>query len=200
MTDEEYVFKQTERERKRDGRGAFNKKRQGGKTVRFPSDYMTKKERESMNGDIKTWKEKEFYTYEEFKKLPQDVQIRHLNSVMTRFNCGLKTIADVEFSTDAQTIRGYLENNGLKQWINTPKRGGSVAERNKAREKLAEAVKIARNAEQEEPVEEKAPEKPVEAVFQAEESERDEIHALDIAALIAALKGTGAKLTIEVTL
>lgn len=38
MTDEEYIFRQTERERKRDGRGAFNKV--GGARVRnahFPA-------------------------------------------------------------------------------------------------------------------------------------------------------------------
>ena len=200
MTDEEYVFRETERERKRDGRGAFNKKRQGGKTVRFPSDYMTKKEREAMNGEITSWKEKEFYTYEEFKKLPQDVQIRHLNSVMTRFNCGLKTIAEVELAADARTFQNYVTNNGLKQWLNTPPRGGSVADRNAARAKLTNAVEWARITANEEHLEEKAAEKPVEADLQEKEPKREEINAVDIAALIAALKGTGAKLTIEVTL
>ena len=36
MKDAEYLFRQTEKERKRIGRGDFNKKRQGGKQIRFP--------------------------------------------------------------------------------------------------------------------------------------------------------------------
>lgn len=61
MTDAEYLFKLTERERKRNARGAKNKIKGGGGAVRLPSDNLTKKEREAMNGEtvtylgIKTW-------------------------------------------------------------------------------------------------------------------------------------------------
>ena len=51
MNDAEYLFKQTSSERKRIGRGDYNKKRQGGKAIRFPSDHLTKKEIEAMSGE-----------------------------------------------------------------------------------------------------------------------------------------------------
>lgn len=43
MTDEEYVFRQTEVERKKLGYGDRHKKRGGGRYVRFSSDNLTKK-------------------------------------------------------------------------------------------------------------------------------------------------------------
>lgn len=49
MTDEEYLFRQTEIERKRIGYGDRNKKRQGGRYVRLPSDNLSRKERNAMN-------------------------------------------------------------------------------------------------------------------------------------------------------
>ena len=55
MTDESYVFKQYVRERSQLKTGARHKKN-GSKTKRcmFPSDYLTKKEKEKMNGPCRT--------------------------------------------------------------------------------------------------------------------------------------------------
>lgn len=206
MTDEEYVFRQTERERKRDGRGTFNKKRQGGKTVRFPSDYMTKKEREQMNGAVKTWKEQEFYTYEEWKALPEDVQIRHLNSVLNRFACGLSAIAEVEFGARPDTVDKYVRARNMLEWLNIPKRGGSYVEKRKAREQLAVAVEAYRHptepvevtAEVNDPVVPVAdPPKPVEDIQIAPKAALD---VSNIALLLQTLVGSGAELTIKINL
>ena len=43
MKDAEYLFKQTEIERKKLGYGDRHKKRGGGRYVRLPSDNMTKR-------------------------------------------------------------------------------------------------------------------------------------------------------------
>lgn len=55
MTDERFVFQQTNRERAAAGRGDRCKKRQGGKYVRLPSDNLTEKEKRAMNGEVKTY-------------------------------------------------------------------------------------------------------------------------------------------------
>lgn len=52
MTDEAFVFNQTVRERKATGYGAYHKKRKGGRTIRFPSDNLTRRERQQMNGEF----------------------------------------------------------------------------------------------------------------------------------------------------
>ena len=56
MTDEEYIFRQTERERKRDGRGAFNRVcGSKSKKCSLPSDHMTRKEIIAMSGEVQTY-------------------------------------------------------------------------------------------------------------------------------------------------
>ena len=52
MTDEAFVFNQTVRERKATGYGAYHKKRKGGRTIRFPSDNLSRRERQQMNGEV----------------------------------------------------------------------------------------------------------------------------------------------------
>jgi hypothetical protein len=97
MTDAEYIFKQTELKRKKIGYGDRHKKRQGGKTVRFPSDYMTKKERQAMNGDVVTYKQKDLYTRQEWLALPEDLRLKWVNSLINRYCVGHTAIARVVF-------------------------------------------------------------------------------------------------------
>ena len=58
MKDEEYLFHQTCREQKNIARSARNKRTHNGKggRVKFPSDYMTKKELQKMNGEVKSYR------------------------------------------------------------------------------------------------------------------------------------------------
>ena len=53
MTDERYTFVQDVKEKKRTARGYHNKVRRGG-AMKLPSDYLTKKERDAMNGECVT--------------------------------------------------------------------------------------------------------------------------------------------------
>ena len=62
MTDEEFIFRQISAERKRIGRGDFNKKRKGGRFVRLPSDNLTKKFRCS-NLRLSVFARNPFYVY-----------------------------------------------------------------------------------------------------------------------------------------
>lgn len=121
MTDEEYLFKQTSEERKRIAQGAFNKKRQGGKYVRLPSDNLTRKEREALNGEVKQYKEKPFYKWEEFKKMPDDLKLKWLNSTTSRYGITLATVAQECFGISKTGLYDYLKRNDLYVYANKSK-------------------------------------------------------------------------------
>ena len=217
MTDPEYLFKQTEIERKRIGRGDRNKKRGGGRYVRLPSDNMTKKEREAMNGEIKTYKVKDFYTWAEFKALPDDLQLKWVNSIINRFGCSAGAISSIVFGKSRPMLQGYLEKKGLTQFVNKGPMGRTAGR--EAMLKLVQAYKawcdnciieapndvvlddeIERFAvlDDEEQTAEETAKNVTEDAPPKNVTGKSDMH--NIALLLQSLAGTGAKLTIEVTL
>lgn len=222
MTDAEKLFKETERERKRLGYGDRHKKRQGGRYVRTPSDYLTKKEREAMNGEVKTWKLKEFYTFDEFRELPDDEQIRWVNSLITRYGCSANIISKIVFGKTGSCLNDYLHARDVWQYINKGSKG-AAGRSGAAKLKAAFEAWTAEQVKEELPEEEEpagdlvSREDVRDAVFHevfkcgtSEQVEEiiDNIPSADaakpdwsnLAMLISSLAGTGAKLTIEVTL
>jgi len=227
MTDEEYLFKQTEIERKKLGYGDKHKKRGGGRYVRLPSDRLTKKEREALNGEVKTYKKKDFYTWDEFKELPSDLQVAWVNSIINRYGAGMESICEVVFGCGKRTLRAHFAKSGELQFVNKPQTGMAGQ---KAKKKLAAAFENWKNtqitmSEEDLPQDDPDPavieENPVEIepLHETAASECEETVApapqiavkqseplperfdpANIAALIAALAGSGAKLTIEVVL
>lgn len=227
MTDEEYLFKQTEIERKRLGYGDKHKKRGGGRYVRLPSDRLSKKEREALNGEVKTFVKKDFYTWEEFKALPSDLQVAWVNSIINRYGAGLETISEIVFGFSKRNLRHYFQRKNEIQYLNKPLTGKAGQNAKKA---LAAAFDLWKNTqitmcEEDLPADDPDPavieENPVEieVLHETTPPECEETVAPDpqidvkqseplperfdpanIAALIVALAGSGAKLTIEVTL
>lgn len=199
MTDEAYVFRQTELERKRIGRGDFNKKRQGGRHVRLPSDNLTNKEWKKMNGEIKTYNMNAPVSWKEFRAWPTDIQREYLMTQMKRYNVGTPEFAYMfgVSETHLQRVRKEL---------------GIPAPRGGRRGRVDEAgwVRFRRGIDESSadllPPEETAPAEKCEDQTEAPSEKVDETPdeldegVLRLAALLTALKGTGAKLTIEVTL
>lgn len=183
MEDAEYLFKQTEIERKRIGRGDFNKKRQGGKTVRFPSDYLTAKERLKMNGELKTFNLTKPTTWESFKQWPVELKCEYIRGLESKYEVSGIQIAEM-LGVHYQTFKV-----NRATWGCPARRGGS-----RGYDKVGWQKFCSGEEELDTPVE-KTPEAPVEApavkLPQA---------GLDVEALIRALVGSGAKLKIEVTL
>ena len=94
MQDAEYIFKTTEKERKRLGRGAFSKK--GGvrsKKCTLPSDYLTEAERRAMNGEVNHYNMNHRYSWEEFMKLPVDIQQLYQQTLINAHGARLQDIA-----------------------------------------------------------------------------------------------------------
>jgi len=94
MTDEEYLFRQTEKERKRAGYGAFHKK-SGAKSsyVSLPSDKLTRKERLAMNGECKSFNLAKPTTWEEFRHWPHDVQAEYIRKLEADYKATSPMIA-----------------------------------------------------------------------------------------------------------
>lgn len=126
LSDEEYIYRQDIKEKKAAGRGASHKK--GGsksKKCTLPSDYMTRKEKMAMNGEVMTYNPNAWYTWEEFKKLPMEYQIKYVNSLLLRYDCGLKAIGEILFGIAGPTLYNYFKHKGQQQYLNsTGTKGG----------------------------------------------------------------------------
>ena len=88
MTDEEYIFRTDTAEKKRTARGSFNRRTHAGKggRVRMPSDYMTKKEREAMNGEVQSYNLSKPMKWEQFKLLPDDIKREYITSIVSKYD------------------------------------------------------------------------------------------------------------------
>lgn len=97
MKDEEYLFHQTSREQKNIARSARNKRTHNGKggRVKFPSDYMTKKELKAMNGEVKSYRLNEPMTWKEFKGLPDDIKVTYIKLLREKWGVPDTHIAEM---------------------------------------------------------------------------------------------------------
>lgn len=102
-------------------RGIHNKRTHAGKggKVIFPSDYLTRKEREAMNGEIKTYALNRPMRWKEFKLLPDDVRREYIENLQKRFDVQQKDLAAM-FGVSVQTVGLETKKLGIK----FPHRGG----------------------------------------------------------------------------
>ena len=211
MNDAEYIFNQTSAERKRIGRGDWCKKRQGGRQVRLPSDHMTAKEIKERSGPCMSYDLNAPVRWPDFKAWPSDLQREYLQKLETKYHAttndiaimmgiGYKPLAQLKRDLGIAGKRGGkrppLDTDGWERfWIANDPRVLASAE--KCPETPADPA-------------EKLPEEkgPASAIIklqkEAKEAEEKAKLGMDsvmnIAILLDKLRGTGAKLTIEVTL
>lgn len=109
MTDEEYVFQQTNKERAILKRSAAHKIN-GSKSrkCKLGVDYMSKKEIEKQHGPIESWNLNKFYSYQEFKFMPDDIQIEYINHLIEKYRVGLQAISLHVFGLSATALSTYL--------------------------------------------------------------------------------------------
>ena len=199
MNDAEYIFKQTSAERKRNGYGDYHKKRQGGRQVRLPSDHLSKKEIEAMSGECVTYNMKAPVKWSAFKEWPDDIQREYLKNLEDSFHAKTEDVAGM-MSTGYDNIRMLKKALGIASG-----RGGKrpPLDENGWTAFLTGGYFV---SSQPLPSEvEKCPETPADSIEKcpASSSEKLQLNSdsiMNLAILLDALKGTGAKLTIEVTL
>lgn len=97
MTDEEYIFRTECAEKKRTARGSFNRLSHAGRggRVKMPSDYMTKKERDKMNGEVQSYNLNSPMKWMQFKRMPDDIQREYINSLIEKFDPQQTAIAEM---------------------------------------------------------------------------------------------------------
>lgn len=197
MTDEEFIFRQISAERKRNGRGDFNKKRKGGRFVRLPSDHLSKKEKEKMNGEVTSYNMNVPVSWEAFKKWLQDLACEYIRRLEEAYHVRTDDIARM-MGIGTWTLQQHRHKLGCSAAAGGKRkpvdRAGWAAFIG-AKEFAPEEILVESSPVVEEKVElpEKKEEKP-------ETIKVDSSSIMNIAILLDALKGSGAKLTIEVTL
>ena len=133
MTDAAFCFNDTNRERAITKCSA-SKKKNGSKSKKcsLPSDNMTKKEIAKMSGPVQSWKMTEFYSWEEFKQMPKDIQAEYLNYVISKYGVGIGTISTVVFEKFHTTLVNYINDNGLKSMITETGKNGQSGKKSAA--------------------------------------------------------------------
>ena len=88
MKDEEFVFRQDVKEKSSTARSARNRRTHNGKggRVKFPSDNLTRKELNAMNGEVKSYRLNDPMNWKEFKQLPDDVKIMYIKALKQKWN------------------------------------------------------------------------------------------------------------------
>ena len=115
MNDEEYTFVTDCAEKKRTAWGAHNKRSHTGKggRINFPSDYLTKEERQKMNGECVTYSLNRPMKWTEYKKMPDDIRRQYIESLQTRFDVMQIDLAEM-FGVTPNTIGLETKKLGVK--------------------------------------------------------------------------------------
>lgn len=113
MTDEEYVFRHDIADKKSAGHGAFHQKcGSKSKKCSLPSDYLTKGQLKKMSGECKTFDLNKWYSWEEFKNLPENVQVEYIQKIVDRYHVGLLAIEHKLFHVSSSLLLHHLQRRG----------------------------------------------------------------------------------------
>lgn len=114
MSEAEYELKQDSRDKKITARSARSTRTHCGKrgAVKFPSDYLTKKERDAMNGKCETYRLNAPMSWQEFKSMPEDLQKTYIKTLRKTYNVPNKALAEM-FGVSGPAIAKYFESRGL---------------------------------------------------------------------------------------
>ena len=173
MTNEEYIFQQTSRERKRIGAGAYARKNGSRKKkCTLPSDNMTAGEIRKRNGEIMQYKLNQPMKWKEFKSMPEDLQKEYIQKLASEKKARAIDIAEMlgvhknYFSKHARTLfqgetpftrkhqvnqsqewRGFIEGNITTSEKKESEEVNSLEERSEEAETANERVKQPKSVE-----------------------------------------------------
>lgn len=124
-SDEQYLFEQDSREKKNVARGARHTRTHCGKggAVKFPSDYLTAKERKAMNGKVETYRMNSPISWSEFKTWPDEHKITYIKLLRQKYNAPDKAIAEM------MGVSGPVVSKALKELDLASGKGASASRR-----------------------------------------------------------------------
>lgn len=184
MDDARYIYYQDVKEKKRIARGSQHKVRGGGRKVKMPTDYLTRKEKSALNGELISYNLNSPMKWREFNKMPEDIQEEYITGLVRKYNANASWLGEM-FGVGRATVTRW----GATHNITFRAMSGKQIRNIKPK---WEAFLNAHEWKPEDKPELKPEDKP-EAITDIEAP-------TDIAKLISMLAGTGAKLTIEVIL
>lgn len=165
MEDEKYVFFQDVREKKVTGYSARKQRSHCGKggRVKFPSDYLTKKELKNMSGECKSYRLNSPMTWKEFKSMPEDLQIAYIKAIKEKYNPTITAIGKM-MGVERANLSKYLlslgfekasrgdhpwDKEGFAEWIfGVPKTEDSQSVQEEAEEEVPVEVAEVQEVEQ----------------------------------------------------
>ena len=114
MKDETYVYISDVKEKGAVGRSARARRTHTGKggRVRLPSDSLSKKELQQMNGECKSYRLNDPMKWEDFKAMPDDIKVTYIKLLRQKFNPPVIQIAKMMGVTEA-CVRRELQKFGL---------------------------------------------------------------------------------------
>lgn len=96
LPDEQWAMIEDSIEKKNIARSSRGKRTHCGKRggVKFPSDFMSKKELKAMNGEVKSYKMHDPMSWKEFLALPDDLKKEYVKYIRERFKVTYTALAD----------------------------------------------------------------------------------------------------------
>lgn len=144
MNEYERAFVSDCREKKQVARSASHMKRGSrSRACSLPSDALTPSQLKKMNGAVDSYSLNYFYTWAEFRALPDDIQVEWINHMSKKYDCGYTAIAKIVLNTSASSIRQYFERKGTLDRVEKRKLG-ATAEQRKALACLRDDLAVAR--------------------------------------------------------
>lgn len=116
MSDEKYEYIQDCKEKKSIGASAFKARTHCGKggSVKFPSDFMSKKELQAMNSECKSYRMNDPMSWEDFKSMPDDLKGRYIKGLREKFKVPDSKLAEV-WGIMPPTLYKWIKLLGLSQ-------------------------------------------------------------------------------------
>lgn len=114
-SDEQYMMIQDSREKKSIAASAFKQKTHCGKggTVKFPSDYLSRKELKAMNGECKSYRMNDPISWSEFLEWPNEHKSSYIKRIREKFGASDKYIAEM-FDVACNMFLMYVRELGLE--------------------------------------------------------------------------------------
>lgn len=138
MTDEEWEYTQDCKDKKITARSARNKRTHNGKggAVKFPSDYLSKKELKAMNGPVESYRMNDPMSWDEFKRLPDDLKVTYVKALREKYKVPDSALAEA-MGVSTHVFGKWMRCYGLgagkgsgaagRHWYNTPEHDQFVA-------------------------------------------------------------------------
>lgn len=138
MSDEEWEYTQDCKDKKITARSARHTRTHNGKggAVKFPSDYLSKKELKAMNGPVESYRMNDPMSWDEFKKLPDDLKVVYIKALREKYKVPDSMLAD-SMGVGRPVFSKYMKCYGLslgsatanagRRWYNTPDHDRFVA-------------------------------------------------------------------------